>query len=73
MKRSWRAAEKLAKAVYIEWVTYEDQLGDLGELDELDEVIGLDHVDDLEGLYANEDNRERQRSIQGPYCHRYCD
>ena len=56
MKRSWRAAEKLAKAVYTEWVTYEDHLDDL---DKLDEVNGLDNVDDLEGLYDDEDNRER--------------
>ena len=62
MKRSWRAAEKLAKAVYTEWVTYQDHLDDLDDLDDLDkldEVNGLDNVDDLEGLYDDEDNRER--------------
>ena len=90
MKRSWRTAEKLANAVYTEWVTCEDHLddlddlddidelgelddldplddlGDLDEPDELDEGNGLGNVDDLKGLYADEDNRERERSIQGP-------
>ena len=43
---------------------------DLEGLDEQGEVDG--HDEDLEGLNSGKYNREGQRSVQSPQCHRDC-